>query len=204
MTDATVSTDVAASGADDAPDDDTGADPVDPGGDTGEQEVGAVGTVDEGQLFQLLRSERRRLALRYLLETDGEPVGMRDLADAVAAAENGTTVESLESAARQRAYVPLTQSHLPQLDRAGVVEYDRKRGVVAATPLVGAFVPYLDPGPGGGDAGAGVRLAPVAAGAGIGGLLSLALTWTLGPTGGVLAALLAVAVLSGVALSRWR
>lgn len=160
--------------------------------------------MDEGHLFHLLRSERRRLALRYLLATDGEPVGLRDLAAAVAAAENGTAVEAVGDAARHRAYVPLSQSHLPQLARAGVVEYDRQRGVVAATPLVTAFEPYLDPDPAVGDAGAGVRLAPVAAGAAVGALLSLALTWAFAPTGAVLAALLAVAVLFGVALTRWR
>lgn len=211
MTDATASTDVAASGADDirsdADDlrsDDTGGDPVDSRVAADERGPAAHGSLDEGHLFQLLRSERRRLALRYLLATDGEPVGMRELAAAVAAAENGTSVEALSDEARQRASVPLSQSHLPQLDRAGVVEYDRQRGVVAATPLVAAFEPYLDPDPAAGDAGAGVRLAPVAAGAGVGGLFSLALVWTLGPTGAVLAAVLSLAVLFGVALALWR
>lgn len=199
-----MSSDTVASGADDIPTDDpvasTGGSRVDAGG----QDAAAERAVDEEHLFHLLRSDRRRVALRFLMEAGGEPVELRDLAAAVAAEENGTPVDELGSEARRRAYIPLYQSHLPQLEQAGFVEYHRDRGAVEATALVEAFEPYLDADPGAAEGDAGARLAPFVAGAGVGVLSSLALTWALGTTGGLLVVLLAVVPLVYAGLTRWR
>lgn len=98
-------------------------------------------------VFHLLQSQRRRAAIRYLWDTDG-PVEMRDLAEQVAAWENDTTVHALTSDERQRAYIPLYQSHLPKLDEEGVIDYDKNRGIVKKTPLVSQLERYLDAGRG--------------------------------------------------------
>ncbi|RBI60821.1 hypothetical protein DMJ13_16795 [halophilic archaeon] len=69
---------------------------------------------------------------------------MRDIAEQVAAWENGTTVARLSSDERQRVYIPLYQSHLPKLDEEGVVNYDQNRGTVERTELANQFDKYLD------------------------------------------------------------
>lgn len=100
-------------------------------------------TLDRDELFHLLQSERRRRAIRYLLAADEEPIVMRDVAEAVAADEYDTTVALLGSEKRQRVYITLYQSHLPQLAEAGVITYDRERGEITTTPLVDEFEVYL-------------------------------------------------------------
>lgn len=100
-------------------------------------------TLDRDELFHLLQSERRRRAIRYILAADAETVFMRDVAEAVAAEEYDTTVAALGSQARQRVYITLYQSHLPQLADAGVIRYDRHRGEITPTPLIEEFVLYL-------------------------------------------------------------
>ncbi|MXV61270.1 hypothetical protein GS429_04165 [Natronorubrum sp. JWXQ-INN-674] len=97
---------------------------------------------DPDDIYHLLQTRRRRDVLRYLRTTDG-PVRLRDLAEQVAAWEQETTIENLTSSQRQRVYISLYQSHLPKLDNRGIVDYDKDRGVVTATPLAAQFDPYL-------------------------------------------------------------
>ncbi|ELY58878.1 hypothetical protein C491_08073 [Natronococcus amylolyticus DSM 10524] len=97
--------------------------------------------VDE--IFHILQNERRRMVLEYLQETDGS-VRMRDVAEQVAAWENETTVQELTSDQRQRVYIPLYQSHLPKLDKAGIIDYQQNRGVVERRPLARQLDYYLN------------------------------------------------------------
>lgn len=94
-------------------------------------------------IFHVLQTNRRRDSIAYLLDEDG-PVKMSDVAEYVAAEENDTTVANLTSAQRQRAYIPLYQSHLPKLDKKGIIEYDQSRGVVRPTDRIELFRPYLE------------------------------------------------------------
>ncbi|SIR98247.1 hypothetical protein SAMN05421858_4963 [Haladaptatus litoreus] len=93
-------------------------------------------------IYHLLQVQRRRYALRYLQETT-DPVRMRDLAEQVAAWEYKTTVDQLVSKERQRTYVSLYQSHLPKLDKEGVIEYNQARGLVTRTDIASQLDPYL-------------------------------------------------------------
>ena len=95
------------------------------------------------EIFHILQNERRRMVLRYLQGKE-EPVRMRDVAEQVAAWEHDTTVRGLSSSQRQRVYIPLYQSHLPKLDKLGVIEYQQSRGIVERKPLADVFDPYLN------------------------------------------------------------
>jgi len=110
--------------------------------DTGDAVPGTSLSKDE--LFHLLQNSRRRAALRYLRGREG-PVRMRDVAEQVAAWEHDTTVAGLSSDERQRVYVALYQSHLDTLADAGVLEYDKPRGVVEPRPLLDRVAAYADP-----------------------------------------------------------
>lgn len=94
------------------------------------------------EIFHLLQNERRRMVLRYLRGTEG-PVRMRDIAEQVAAWEHDTTVEELTSTQRQRVYIPLYQSHLSKLDEAGIIDYQKNRGIVERKPLADQVDQYL-------------------------------------------------------------
>jgi len=93
-------------------------------------------------VFDVLSNPRRRYAL-HVLRHEGE-VELGDVAEQVAAWENGTTVESVDSSARKNAYTALQQRHLPRMDEMGVVEFDRRAGTVLPTEALGKFDIYLE------------------------------------------------------------
>lgn len=143
---------------------------------------GLAGPVlDDDELFHLLQSERRRRAIRYLLAADAEPIVLGDVAEAVAAEEYDTTVDRLRSEDRQRVYITLYQSHLPQLADAGVVTFDRDQGEITPAPLVEEFEQYLSTDGPGDEPGAATWAWLTLASAGLGALTTLALL----ATGGV-------------------
>ncbi len=94
-------------------------------------------------VYDILSNRRRRYAIHYLKQT-GEPVDVSTLAEQVAAWENGKTPEELGSQERKRVYISLYQSHLPTLEKRGLINYDSDRGVVELTdPLANADI-YLE------------------------------------------------------------
>lgn len=100
-------------------------------------------TLPDDDIFHILQTNRRRDAIRYLLEKN-DALKMRDIAEYVAARENDTTVAELSSTERQRVYIPLYQSHLPKLDKEGIIEYNKSRGIVRPTEKLELFRPYLE------------------------------------------------------------
>lgn len=102
-----------------------------------------ISELTEDQIFHLLQNQRRRNVLRYLQGTEG-PVRMRDIAEQVAAWEHETTVKALTSNQRQRVYIPLYQSHLPKLDKEGIIDYQQNRGIVERKSRADVLNPYLD------------------------------------------------------------
>jgi hypothetical protein len=87
----------------------------------------------DAERFGLLRNHRRRYVLRYLA-MEGNPADFDEMVDTVAAWENDVPVEDVSSDQRKRVYVSLTQTHLPKLDDAGVIDYDETAGVVRRRP----------------------------------------------------------------------
>lgn len=99
--------------------------------------------VSSDVLYSLLADKRRRYTLHFLKQRR-ESVAVRDVAEQVAAWENGKSVEDLTSQERKRVYIALYQSHLPTLDKEGVVEYDADRGVVNLSPSMADREIYLE------------------------------------------------------------
>ena len=94
-------------------------------------------------IFELLKNQRRRYLLRYLEEQDGK-VPLGELAEHVAALENNTTVNALTSGQRKRVYVGLYQCHLPKMDDAGVIDFNRDRGLIELNESASQLEAYLE------------------------------------------------------------
>lgn len=77
--------------------------------------------LDEATIHDVLRNDRRRLALEALRDSDGH-ASVSDLAEAVAARETGTDQPPTNK--RQSVYVSLHQTHLPKLNSLEIVEYN--------------------------------------------------------------------------------
>jgi hypothetical protein len=96
--------------------------------------------------FELLKNRRRRKVLKHLRTNGGEST-LSDLAEHIAALENDIEVAQLSSDQRKRVYIGLYQCHLPKLDGAGVVDYDKNRGTVVLREAAGEVLQYLEEDP---------------------------------------------------------
>lgn len=99
-------------------------------------------TLSQDDVFELLSSPRRRYVLYHLREAE-EPIELTTLAEQVAAWENETSVDEITEQERKRVYVSLYQTHIPRLDEAGVVSYDKDSGMVMLQPDADQIDTYL-------------------------------------------------------------
>jgi DNA-binding transcriptional ArsR family regulator len=93
--------------------------------------------------FTVLSNARRRDVLRLLRSYD-EPVGIRKLAERIAAWENDTTPESITYKQRKRVYTSLHQTHLPALEDAGLIDAARTWEGITLTTRAQELETYLD------------------------------------------------------------
>ena len=103
--------------------------------------------LSKGDVFEVLRNQRRRYVLHYLKGDDG-PVELGDLAQQVAAWEYETTTEEVTPAQRKRVYTTLQQTHLPKMDEVGILTFDSDHGVIESTNRTHDISVYLEIVPG--------------------------------------------------------
>ena len=104
---------------------------------------GGFGELSKNEIFDILRNERRRYLLHYLLSSE-TPVELGKLATLIAAWEYDTSVKDVTSTQRKRVYTTLQQTHLPKMDRAEIVDYDSNRGLVRQTEHTDKVNVYLE------------------------------------------------------------
>ena len=105
------------------------------------------GGLSKGEVFEVLRNQRRRYVLQYLKQ-DSRPVELGDLAQQVAAWEYETVPEEVTPEQRKRVYTTLQQTHLPKMDEAGILEFDSDAGIIRVTDRTGEISIYLEIVPG--------------------------------------------------------
>jgi hypothetical protein len=84
----------------------------------------SIEPIAETDIHDVLRNERRRRTIEHLQQDTG-PISLRELSEAIAAAETGETPPPRNI--RESVYNSLHQTHLPKLDSLGVVSYDMDR-----------------------------------------------------------------------------
>lgn len=82
----------------------------------------------EEEIHDILRNARRRAVLKHLRRTVGS-MSLRELSVSIAEDEAGESPPPTKL--RESVYNSLHQTHLPKLDREGVVIYDKDRKTVA-------------------------------------------------------------------------
>jgi hypothetical protein len=100
--------------------------------------------VSEDELFDVLANQRRRFALHLLKREGDETVTIGEMAEQIAAWENGIDMAEITGNERKRVYTALQQSHLPKMDNAGVVEFNKNRGTIEPTPALKDVDLYMD------------------------------------------------------------
>lgn len=94
-------------------------------------------------VFNILRNRRRRLVLQSIEEEEGTTT-LSDLAEHIGGIENDKPPAALNAQERKRVYVGLYQCHLPKMDDAGAIEFDKNRGTVDRGPMVDTYHTYLE------------------------------------------------------------
>ena len=97
------------------------------------------------QIFGILKNQRRRYVLQYLYQTDGR-ISLSEVAEQIAAWENDKEVRQITSSERKRVYVGLYQCHLPKMDGAGVISFNKPRGIIELGEHADAVYTYLETG----------------------------------------------------------
>ena len=85
-------------------------------------------STDTKQIHDVLRNDRRRLALQYLQQRL-EPVEVSELSEHIAEIEVDESPPPRNII--QSVYNSLSQTHLPKLERLGFVDFDRDRNLVS-------------------------------------------------------------------------
>jgi len=107
-----------------------------------EEKPAEVDSLPKDVFFGLLSAKRRRDVLGYLDESGGEST-LGELAEHIAASEEGIPPSQLSSKQRKRVYVALYQCHLPKMDDADVIDYNQPRGTVELRPEGDQLFEYL-------------------------------------------------------------
>lgn len=94
-------------------------------------------------VFGLLSNERRRIALRHLVEVSETTTG--ELAEYIASFENDKPVHQLSSTERKRVYICLYQCHLPKMDDAAVINFNQDRGRIERSSNFDQVTRFLRP-----------------------------------------------------------
>ncbi|WP_435359151.1 DUF7344 domain-containing protein [Haloarchaeobius sp. DFWS5] len=110
----------------------------------GDGETGLQRSVSEDELFDVLANRRRRYAVHVLKREEHRSVDIGPMAEQIAAWENGIDLAEVGYTERKRVYTALQQQHLPTMHEAGVVDFDKDRGVVKSTPALEEVDLYLD------------------------------------------------------------
>lgn len=108
------------------------------------EEKETTGVLSLDDIFELLKNERRREVIRYLLNEPDGTATLSDLAEYIAAKENGIEIRQLSSDQRKRVYIGLYQCHLPKMDEKGVIDFENNRGTVELLSNVSQLQPYLE------------------------------------------------------------
>jgi len=82
--------------------------------------------------FTAISNSRRRTVI-LSVDRAREAIAARDVAEQIAAIEDGILPDEVSGQARTNVYVTLTQGHLPTLDELGAIEYDERSKQILST-----------------------------------------------------------------------
>ena len=102
----------------------------------------ADGELEAAEIHDVLRNDRRRLALRCLQDASPNGLSVSQLSEAVASLETGEDPAPRDK--RQSVYVSLHQTHLPKLDRLDIVTYNSDGQFVALADRAKEVTVYME------------------------------------------------------------
>lgn len=99
-------------------------------------------SVDE--IFDVVSNCRRRYVV-YFLKNTSQPIELGTLATQIAAWETDQSMAEVTRAERKRVYTSLQQVHLPKMNDAGLIRFEKPSSIIEPTPLLATI--ELEPTP---------------------------------------------------------
>lgn len=147
------------------------------------------GSLSRDEVFEALSNERRRCALYYLQQQEGEAT-LSEVVDYVAAWQYDQPVSQLDPQDRMCVYSALHQAHLPKLDETGFIDYDSQTNNIQTCEEAAYARLYLEYDPGNDISWSVFYLGLVGIGTLLAGLNTLAVSPFDSVSGGVLLVIL--------------
>lgn len=94
-------------------------------------------------MYDILSNQRRRYAV-HAIKQHRRPIELGALADRVSAWEGESISDDVPIKRRKSVYTALQQVHLPKMDRAEIVEFDKDAGVIEPTQKLKELDIYLE------------------------------------------------------------
>lgn len=94
-----------------------------------------VGVASRSDIYDVLRNVRRRYVI-YYLKWKGRRVDVEELVDQIAVWESPPSDQDVSTSRRRSVHNALMQTHLPKLERHGLLEFDRSSRTVQPTERV--------------------------------------------------------------------
>ena len=98
-------------------------------------------SLDQSDIHDVLRNDRRRLVIERLRSGEGAEA-VADLAEYIGSVESGESPPPRN--VRQSVYVSLHQTHLPKLDDLGIVTYDSDTKTVTLAEAAAEVAVYME------------------------------------------------------------
>lgn len=102
----------------------------------------ADGGVVLSEMLEALADERRRYVLYHLREEGGSE--LEEVVEQVAAWTTGRPPDELDERTKRKVRSELHHVHLPKLENAGIIGYDRRHGSVSFRTLSSDVEAFLD------------------------------------------------------------
>ena len=99
------------------------------------------GSLAESEVFHILGNDRRRAIVQLLARESGQ-VDVSDVATEIAETESDST--PVPNNLYKSVYVSLQQTHLPQLEEDGVIEYDSEAKTIQPGSHFDDVLAYID------------------------------------------------------------
>lgn len=94
----------------------------------------------DDEVFSLLANQRRRLTATILMEVESVDLGV--LAERIGGIEENVDPAEVDSSTRKSVYTSLQQVHLPKLDDADIIEFDKRSGTICQTENTKLFIEH--------------------------------------------------------------
>lgn len=97
--------------------------------------------LEDEEIHDILRNRRRRLVID-ILDDQNDPLTVRTLSERIGAIESDRDPPPRN--VKQSVYVSLLQTHLPKLDKLGIIDYDEDRKSVQVAESLAEVSVYLE------------------------------------------------------------